>query len=213
MNYKNVLQTHLARRQLPDAVYTCEKSGVQHAPVFYAKVIADGRTFTSAMCNTKKDAENDAAHSACQHLGAVHDKKMFVPPATQLAVVNNEIAPTMVLIDGENVPFSALAESSDVGVWVFVQKNNPQKRLANRGEVRPTRTILIDSTAKDAVDVAIVVQATLMLSDANLRRLVIVTGDKIGIATIDVLRQMFDHAHVAIDYASSIAHCALLLKQ
>jgi hypothetical protein len=216
MNYKGELQTYLARSRLPCASYDSHESGPDHAPRFRTWVHVGNQSFQSDEKYSKKESEQEAARLALEELNACN--KTHSNLSRDVVSVKHDVRPIMILLDGENVPYGTLRNipnlhgNKHVGVWVFVQKDNPQQRAANTGGNRPLRTVLIDSTASDAVDVAIVVQATLLLTHEELKRLIIVTGDKIGIATVHVLQQMFAHLDIVIQYASSAAHCMTLFQ-
>ena len=73
-DYKSVLQALIQKKKSRIPVYVLDHiEGPEHKPTFYVRVIIGNRTFGPASGNTKKQAEQNAAHMALCGLGVIND--------------------------------------------------------------------------------------------------------------------------------------------
>jgi len=70
VNYKSILQEHLqSRNQEPPRYITIAEEGPEHNKTFIVEVRMGNKLLGTGRGNTKKNAQQDAAHIACQKLG------------------------------------------------------------------------------------------------------------------------------------------------
>jgi ribonuclease-3 len=70
VNYKSILQEHMqSRNQEPPRYVTIAEEGPEHNKTFVVEVRMGAKLLGTGRGNTKKNAQQDAAHIACQKLG------------------------------------------------------------------------------------------------------------------------------------------------
>lgn len=70
VNYKSILQEYMqSKNQDPPRYITIAEEGPEHNKTFVVEVMVSGKLMGTGKGNTKKNAQQDAAHIACQKLG------------------------------------------------------------------------------------------------------------------------------------------------
>ena len=145
---KNQLQEFYQKLKLPIPVYsTSIINDTNHNPSFISNIILHtGVSFRSDPCCNKKDAEINVASKCLPYIQSISNQKQFVTQISSLSIY--------ILIDAENVSPQSLLDN-----YTFDHNIIPVLFLSKyhhlSGKSFPYNTQLINSSRKDACDIAI----------------------------------------------------------
>nr|QBK86752.1 MAG: double-stranded RNA binding motif-containing protein [Marseillevirus LCMAC103] len=227
MSAKNLLQELLHKRGSPPPRYETERiGGLDHIPRFVSVVRFGGGLEAQSVASSKKKAEQKAACRAvaildAREIGAVAHEIGNVDAAREIGDVdvareigNVDVARevdashTFVLIDHENIqklPDIAKLQAAGGKVFAFASRTS---YLAQQPLPSFVERVLVDSTQKNACDVAAIMKAAWLIQEWGRPVLVFVSRDNIFGTTVELIRQLGVPAH----QATSVAECFEFLK-
>ena len=181
MSSKNKLQEFFQKRGLPSPVYYSNRAGgTDDSPKWVCMIkIHNGEIVYSSPCSSKKECEAEAANKALSEI----DSRNFKFNIKYSFDIDSHV---IILVDGENlptVPIKFVTEvDASVSLRTYISKGHPIKPKLDEHEIT---VIEVDSTRKDAVDIAIVRDSTRIYS----KHIIIVTNDHFGSTLVELINK------------------------
>jgi hypothetical protein len=181
MSSKNKLQEFFQKRGLPLPIYYSNRvGGTDNDPKWVCVIkLHNGETVYSDPCSSKKACEAESAYKA---LSEIDSRKLKFNIKYSFDIDSD----VTILVDGENlptVPIKFVTEvDASVSFQVYISKDHPIKPKLNEHDIT---AIEVDSTRKDAVDIAIVRDSAKTYSD----HIIIVTNDHFGSTLVELINK------------------------
>nr|QBK85732.1 MAG: double-stranded RNA binding motif-containing protein [Marseillevirus LCMAC101] len=186
MSEKNKLQEFFQKKSLPlPTYYTNKVGGTDNNPKWVCIIkLFNGEMIYSNPSSGKKACEMEAAAKALamissHDLNCKNEKYRF---DIDFSVI--------ILVDGENQPIIPIKFVTEVhtsaSLIVYISKGHPIKPKLEENDIR---IVEVDSTRKDAVDLAIVMDSVRLHFD----HIIVVTNDHFGATLVELLNKEFGH--------------------
>jgi len=188
MSSKNKLQEFFQKKNLPLPIYhTNRTGGKDNDPRWICTVkLCNDEIICSEPFSNKKACELDAASKALLLIES-HDNQLYYKNEKHIFDIKSTV---IILVDGENkpvIPIKFINEvSTSASLIVYISKGHPNKPKFQEHEIK---IIEVDSTRKDAVDIAIVMDSARIHTD----HIIIVTGDHFGATLVEILNKESEH--------------------
>lgn len=195
MNSKGRLQEWCQRSQRDLPIYETQRSGgPDHRPTFVSTVIVNQKRFTGFPEETKSSAEHSAAIVAYTELTSpIPSTPSVPPPVSPVPTVvpkwlDKKVKPLILIdLDNRQKGLEELADFVDRAEIIgFAGKLGSSAR---EGFYVPsgTKRIIINSAAKDAADIGMIVYLTRRLEQGFINPIYLLTGDHFGSTAKEIL--------------------------
>jgi len=180
MSNKNKLQEIFQKKNLPLPIYyTNRAGGTDNAPKWVCIIkLFNGEMIYSSPASSKKTCEMEAAAKV---LAAIESRDLNCKNEKYSFDIDSSV---IILVDGENQPIIPIKFVTEVyttvSLIVYITKGHPIKPKLKEHEIR---IVEVDSTRKDAVDLAIVMDSVRLHFD----HIIIVTNDHFGATLVELL--------------------------
>ena len=182
MSSKNKLQEFFQKKGLPTPVYQSTRAGgTDNDPKWVCMVkLFNGEMIYSEPTSSKRSCEMEAAAKTLKELNShnLEYRNIKYTFTTDSKIV--------ILVDGENQPIIPIKIVSEVrtsaSLRVYISKGHPIKPKLEENEIK---IVEIDSTRKDAVDIAIIMDSVRLYPD----HIIIVTNDHFGSALVELINK------------------------
>ncbi len=182
MSSKNKLQEFFQKRGLPAPVYyTSKVGGTDNDPKWVCLVkLFNGEVIYSNPSSSKKSCEMEAAANA---LADIDSRSLEYRNIKYRFDIDSKV---VILVDGENLPTIPIKFATEVctsaSLRVYISKGHPIKPKLVEHEIK---IVEIDSTRKDAVDTAIIMDSVRLYPD----HIIIVTNDHFGASLVELINK------------------------
>lgn len=183
MSAKNKLQEFFQKKGLPLPVYyTTRVGGTDNDPKWDCMVtLFSGEIIYSEPTSSKKSCELQAAAKALVELNS-HNLECD----DDIKYTFDTDSKIVILVDGENQPTVPIKIATEVhttaSLRVYISKGHPTKSKLEKHEIK---IIEVDSTRRDAVDIAIVMDSVRLYSE----HIIIVTNDHFGSSLAELINK------------------------
>ncbi len=182
MSDKNKLQEFFQKRGIPLPVYyTNRVGGSDDSPKWVCMIkLFNGEIIYSTPTSSKRSCEAEAAAKTLADLNS-HNLEY-----RNVKYTFNTDSKIILMIDGENQPIIPIKIVSEVdtsaSLRVYISKGHPIKPKLEEHEIK---IVEIDSTRKDAVDIAIIMDSVRLYPD----HIIIVTNDHFGSSLVELINK------------------------
>lgn len=207
---KNLLQQFYQKYKLPIPLYFTSKiGGEEHTPIFISNItLHTGKSFKSDPCPSKKDAEMNLASKCLDYIQTLSIRKQVICTTHPLSI--------FILIDAENVPFQRLLDNytfdNSIIPILFLSKYH---HLSEKSF--PYNIQLIDSSRKDACDIAISLYTyTLLRQTCVPDHIIVVTKDHFASTLSDLIQSKYllqNNLTTTYYHSNSIEDCIKYIMQ
>jgi hypothetical protein len=182
MSDKNKLQEFFQKKGLPTPVYhTSKVGGTDDKPKWVCIIkLFNGEIIYSTPCSSKRACEMEAATKALVELNS---NNLDYKKVKYRFDIDSKV---VILVDGENLSTIPIKFATEVytsaSLRVYISKGHPIKPKLDQHEIK---IVEVDSTRKDAVDIAIVMDSVRLYSD----HIIIVTNDHFGSSLVELINK------------------------
>ena len=195
MSDKNKLQEFFQKKGLPlPNYYTNRTGGTDNDPKWVCMVkLFNGEIIYSKPSSSKKSCESEAAAKA---LADIISHNLEYRNVKYTFDIDSKV---IILVDGENQPIIPIKIATEVhtsaSLKVYISKGHPIKPKLEEHEIK---IVEVDSTRKDAVDIAIIMDSVRLYPD----HIIIVTRDHFGSSLVELINKEKGQliGHLARDY-------------
>ncbi len=195
MSSKNKLQEFFQKKGLPTPVYhTARVGGTDDNPKWVCILkLFNGEIIYSTPTSSKKSCEAEAADKA---LAGFDSHNLKYNNVKYRFDIDSKV---IILVDGENLPTIPIKFATEVyasaSLRAYISKGHPIKPKLTEHEIK---IVEVDSTRKDAVDTAIIMDSVRLYPD----QIIIVTNDHFGSSLVELINKEGGHlvGHLARNY-------------
>lgn len=185
-NPKNLLQEYCQRQKIPLPSYTTTRcGGPNHQPKFISQVIFNKKSYEGEIADSKVKAEMEVALRACRDLGIIS-----INPVPIKKLLGSK---PLILIDLDNKGKAMSELTTYTEVADIVAFAGKLSSAARNDLIVPTgmNRIIVNSSQKDAVDVAIIIYLTQQIERGSYQSIYVLTGDHFGSTLTEILQQWY----------------------